>query len=164
MHISCPHSSELPCKISRKILGAVFEKFHKPTTNQLREWFYGTFAQAQVQKPDQNRTFFMDFGAFFWWNLTKFEDISFALDHLMYDCKGSPHAYFLIDVQKSNFSNFEKVPKSIKNVRFGSGFLHVILKLIPQQDPIGKHSYLTFIVQSFELCRPLFEATNPAVS
>ena len=46
-----------------------------------------------------------------------------------------PYAYFLIDVQKSHFSsNFEKVPKSMKNVRFWSGFLHVILKLIHQKD------------------------------
>ena len=76
----------------------------------------------------------------------------------------TPHAYFLIDVQKSHFSsNFEKVPKSMKNVRFWSGFLHVILKLIPQQDPTGKNSYSTHRAK-FEHCRPLFEATNPAVS
>ena len=44
-----------------------------------------------------------------------------------------------------NFVKFHQknAPKSMKNVRLGSGFLHVILKLIPQQDPIGKHSYLT---------------------
>ena len=29
----------------------------------------------------------------------------------------------------------KKLSKSMKNIRFGSGFLHVIRKLIPQQDP-----------------------------
>ena len=44
---------------------------------------------------------------------------------------------------KSNFSsNFEEVPKSIKNVRFGSVFLHVIRKSIPQQER-----------SNFEFCR-----------
>ena len=54
------------------------------------------------------------------------------------------HAYFLIDVQKSHFSsNFEKVPKSMKNVRFGSGFLHVIHKLILQDPPTFIYYQLT---------------------
>ena len=29
----------------------------------------------------------------------------------------------------------KNAPKSMKNVRFGSGFLHVIRKMIPQQFP-----------------------------
>ena len=91
------------------------------------------------KKPDPNRTFFMDFGAFFWWNLRHFT-WSYR------GCWNHPHAYFLIDVQKSNFSsNFEKVPKSMKNVRFWSGFLHVILKLIHQKDYNKKITITTFV-------------------
>ena len=56
----------------------------------------------------------------------------------------TPHAYFLIDVQKSHFSsNFEKVPKSMKNVRFWSSFLHVTHKLIPQDRPTFNFCQLT---------------------
>ena len=56
------------------------------------------------------------------------------------------HAYFLIDVQKSHFSsNFEEVPKSMKNVRFRSGFLHVTHKLIPQDRS-------TFVFYQLTLC------------
>ena len=47
----------------------------------------------------------------------------------------APHAYFLVDVQKISF--FIKFWGSLKNiflnVRVGSGFLHVILKLIHQE-------------------------------
>ena len=40
--------------------------------------------------------------------LMKFEKFMFAVD----GCNGTPHAYFLIDVQKSHFSStFEKGPK-----------------------------------------------------
>ena len=49
VHVSCPHSSELPCKISRKSLEPFSRKIgNQPTTNYqlLRDWFYGTFANA----------------------------------------------------------------------------------------------------------------------
>ena len=45
--------------------------------------------------------------------------------------------------KNSFLSKFEKVQKSMKNARFWSGFLHVIHKLIPKQDPIGKYRYPT---------------------
>ena len=41
----------------------------------------------------------------------------------------APNVPTLLKIQTKN------APKSIKNVRFGSGFLDVIRKLIPQQDP-----------------------------
>ena len=59
-----------------------------------------------MQKTDPNRSFFKDFGEFFWWNVTKFITTN---DECM-----TPHACFLIDIQKSHFSlNFEDVPKSL---------------------------------------------------
>ena len=59
-------------------------------------------------------------------------------------CTSTLHAYFLMDVQKSHcLSNVEKVPKSMKNVRFGSGFLHVIHKLTLQDNPTFIYYQLT---------------------
>ena len=75
----------------------------------------------------------------FSWILERFSDDiwDISLDRLWmqpYGCN-HPQTYFLIDVLKSHFlSKFEKVPKSMKNVRFGSGFLYVIRKMLPQQD------------------------------
>ena len=57
-------------------------------------------------------------------------------------------------------SALETLKRAVNAVR---DFLHVTHKLIPQQDPIGKYSYPTHRAK-FEHCRPLFEATNPAVS
>ena len=76
----------------------------------------------------------------------KFDEIcTSSLTHVGVHCT-PPHAYFLIDVQKSHFSsNFEEVPKSMKNDRFWSGFLHVTHKLIPQDRP-------TFVFCQLTLC------------
>ena len=47
----------------------------------------------------------------------------------------------------ANFIKFHQknAPKSMKNVRFGSGFLHVILKLMHQQDYNKKITLTTFV-------------------
>ena len=101
---------------------------------------WGINLRITSKKPDPNRTFFMDFGAFFVWILRSVG--TFGALSITYS--SHTHAYFLIDVQKSHFSsNFEKVPKSMKNVRFGSGFLHVIHKLTLQDNPTFIYYQLT---------------------
>ena len=45
----------------------------------------------------------------------------------------------------------QKKEKSTKNDRFGSGFLHVIHKLIPQQDSIC--NIVTYVAKTPFLCR-----------
>ena len=96
-----------------------------------------------MQKTGPKSDIFHGFWSVF---LMKFDEICI---HSSARCDGAftpPHAYFLIDVQKSHFSsNFEKVPKSMKNVRFCSGFLHVILKLIHQKDYSKKITLKTFV-------------------
>ena len=112
------------------------------------------------KKTDPNRTFFMDFGAFFVWILRSVG----TFGALSITSSSHTHAYFLIDVQKSHFSsNFEKVPKSMKNVRFGSGFLHVIHKLILQDPPTFIYYQLTLYAAVWN-SRYDFKAEYQAVS
>ena len=60
-----------------------------------------------------------------------------------------------------NFFKFHQknAPNSMKNVRFWSGFLLVILKLIPQQD--GIYSYLTHRAKQWALQATLPQQIRP---
>ena len=102
-----------------------------------RSWGFNLWVTCK--KLDQNRTFFMDFGTF-----SKFDE--------KWDFWTSMRKYAWGEVLhlssiKINFFKFHQknAPKSMKNVRFWFGFLHMILKLIHQKDYNKKITLTTFV-------------------
>ena len=79
--------------------------------------------------------------------------------------EGDHAKYTVGDQQWYKFLKFHQknAPKSMKNVRFESGFLHVIRKLIPQQDPnvpITLKPFVSEIHKSASSYRHGVQATN----